>query len=66
MCCHNAKGRVYAEDGFIETSEIVCFQGNRATLKNGETVVLTDGLAAALRDYCAFFLKALRGTQRQA
>lgn len=66
MSCHNAKGRVYAEDAFIETSEIVCFQGNRATLKNGETIELSDGLAAALRDYCAFFLKALRDTPRQA
>ena len=63
---HNAKGRVYAEDAFIETSEIVCFQGNRATLKNGETIELSDGLATALRDYCAFFLKALHDTPRQA
>lgn len=63
---HDAKGRVYAEDAFIDAGEIVCFQGNRATLKNGETVALSDGLAAALRDYCAFFLKALRDTPRQA
>lgn len=66
MSCHNAKGRVYAEDAFIETSEIVCFQGNRATLKNGETIALTDGLAEGLKAYCRSFRQALDGTQPQA
>lgn len=58
-------GLLYTPEGFINLKELVAFDGSKAYLKNGETIVLSDGLAKEVMAYCRNFHAALERIPQQ-
>lgn len=59
-------GILYSPEGFININELFAFDGAKAYLKNGETLVLPEGLAKELTAYCRNYHRALERTPPQA